>query len=252
VCWNWSFRQTTRLFYLKGVMMKIQKANYTQIPNSIIDEMNELTDIELRLLLAICRKTIGYHKDTDRISLSQIKEITGMTDKSIIKARTLLQAKNIIAWETTGIKGQQKTVYDLNCSVPDTDGVLYPIKEIESFPTVPDTDTKESIYNINKNINKIHEHFDQFWIEYPKKVEKQNAIKAFTALIRNKENLENIIKATKNYKIFCQDKKTEKQFIKHPATFLRNEQWKDWVEVNENKSQSSTIEEMKKYAEAKI
>jgi len=70
---------------------------YTKVPNFIIEQwMAELKGSELKVTLAICRKTYGFHKQLDGIALSQIKELTGLGKNTIIKAlRNLIKQKII-------------------------------------------------------------------------------------------------------------------------------------------------------------
>ena len=55
---------------------RIPAPNYTQIPNAIFELMADksagLTEKELKVLLAIARKTFGWHKKRDNISLTQL------------------------------------------------------------------------------------------------------------------------------------------------------------------------------------
>ncbi len=54
--------------------------NSTQIPNLILDlVIPRISEIEGRCLLYICRRTFGFHKDSDRISFSQFTE--GIKDR---------------------------------------------------------------------------------------------------------------------------------------------------------------------------
>ncbi len=51
---------------------KILIPNSTQIPNVVLDLLNpRLPDTEARVMTYICRRTFGFHKESDRISLSQ-------------------------------------------------------------------------------------------------------------------------------------------------------------------------------------
>lgn len=51
------------------------KPNFTQIPNILLDDlMHDLTGGELRCLLYICRRTYGFHRDSDSISYSQFEK----------------------------------------------------------------------------------------------------------------------------------------------------------------------------------
>ena len=95
------------------------KPNYTQVSNQFLDErMNNVTGNAVKVFLAITRKTIGYHKDTDAISYTQIKKITGIGSYSTItKAIQELLDKDLIkVTRTTG----GTTVYDLNVTATET------------------------------------------------------------------------------------------------------------------------------------
>ena len=63
--------------------MAVTKANTTQVPNSFFDDMCKMKEAELRVMLCIIRKTRGWHKDRDRISLSQLVKMTGMSKAGV-------------------------------------------------------------------------------------------------------------------------------------------------------------------------
>lgn len=75
------------------------KPNTTQYPNFLFDLMPSLKEGELRLLNAIVRKTYGWQKQKDKISLSQMIELTGMSKQGILDARERLINKGIIKAE---------------------------------------------------------------------------------------------------------------------------------------------------------
>lgn len=57
--------------------------NYTQTPNDFFDvHMREMGEAELRVTLAVIRKTMGFHKKSDAISWSQIMDMTGLSRTS--------------------------------------------------------------------------------------------------------------------------------------------------------------------------
>lgn len=59
--------------------------NHTQTPNDLFDRlMREMSEAELKVVLAAVRKTLGYHRDSDEISLTQFEEITGMSRKGVV------------------------------------------------------------------------------------------------------------------------------------------------------------------------
>nr|MDP9471051.1 replication protein [Chloroflexota bacterium] len=54
--------------------------NFTQVPDELFDVlMPQLSDAELRVLLYIVRRTFGFKRDADAISLSQM--VSGITTR---------------------------------------------------------------------------------------------------------------------------------------------------------------------------
>lgn len=94
--------------------MKIAPPNYTQIPNEFLDNwLPLLKEIELKVLLAIMRKTLGWQKTKDRISISQLQKLTGSSPQNILKAVDVLVGFGIVKKEVFGKKGKQETYYEL-------------------------------------------------------------------------------------------------------------------------------------------
>ena len=66
-------------------MKPIDEPNYTQVPNYIMDHLHEFkSEAELKVVMVIARKTFGWHKERDQISLSQLVTATGMTRSSVV------------------------------------------------------------------------------------------------------------------------------------------------------------------------
>ena len=60
--------------------------NTSSIPNILFDYwMLHLTPAEFKVLMCIARKTYGWRKDFDRISITQIEKMTGLSRKGITK-----------------------------------------------------------------------------------------------------------------------------------------------------------------------
>lgn len=71
--------------------------NFTQIPNVFLDYwMAHLSGGEFKVLAAISRRTFGWHKTKDKISLSQIMKATGMSRRGVIKSIALLEEKKLV------------------------------------------------------------------------------------------------------------------------------------------------------------
>jgi len=78
----------------------LEVPNHTQVPNVFIDKYTQnLNGAAVKIFLAICRKTIGWHKLTDKISYSQLKEITGLKSQAIITAIKDLEVRGLIRTE---------------------------------------------------------------------------------------------------------------------------------------------------------
>ena len=59
--------------------------NYTQTPNALFDDhLRDMGDAELRVVLCAIRKTFGYHKQEDGISLTQFQRMTGLSRQGVI------------------------------------------------------------------------------------------------------------------------------------------------------------------------
>jgi phage replication O-like protein O len=89
-----------------------QFPNTTQIPNEVFDSlMPHLSGGELKVLLYICRRTFGFRKDSDRISLTQIAhgittkagrvldQGTGLSKRQVQRALRVLENRKVILVE---------------------------------------------------------------------------------------------------------------------------------------------------------
>ena len=75
--------------------------------------------------------------------------------------------------------------------------------------------------------------FDTFWHEYPKKVGKGAAKKAFEKA-RKKASIETLVTAVRRQKCGSQWTKDDGQYIPNPATWLNQERWEDEVDGGSN------------------
>ena len=76
--------------------------NYTQVPDELFDVLApNLTEAELRVLLYIVRRTFGFKKQADAISLSQLTEGISTTDGRVLDQGTGMSRKGVSA----GVKG---------------------------------------------------------------------------------------------------------------------------------------------------
>ena len=142
---------------------KISPPNHTQTPNDLFDQwLPHLNESELKVILVIIRKTFGWHKQRDRISLSQMEALTGHCKKHICKAIASLQEKGFIIKEIEGILGKEEVFFSLNVSEESeikeisTGGLKPPLPVALSHPqkkltkeTKTKTNKKESDQAVN-------------------------------------------------------------------------------------------------------
>ena len=102
--------------------------NSTQIPDVLLDHwMAELSGAEFKVLMYIARRTYGFKKQSDTISISQLLggitkangEVldrgTGLSRSTLVSAINSLLAKNLLAKERRSSveKGDEATCYSL-------------------------------------------------------------------------------------------------------------------------------------------
>ena len=76
--------------------MKIEKPNFTQVPNLLLDNMCKFTHTEFKLLMFVSRMTFGFHQDKHRMSFSYLEDKTGMARDTISNAIHTLLAKGVL------------------------------------------------------------------------------------------------------------------------------------------------------------
>ncbi len=113
--------------------MRIIAPPYTQTPNDLFDHwLPLLKEVELKVLLVIIRKTFGWHKVEDFISISQLELLTGSSATNVINAVKSLIQKGLVKKELYGKKGKQTTHYEL--VVHEDKIISNPSQSISSTP----------------------------------------------------------------------------------------------------------------------
>lgn len=74
--------------------------------------------------------------------------------------------------------------------------------------------------------------FDLFWLHYPKKVGKANAMKAFAKLSPDENLLNDICLAVELHKKSAQWRRDDGTYIPHPSTWLNQRRWEDQMTVH--------------------
>jgi phage replication O-like protein O len=98
------------------MMAGVSPPNYTQIPNEILDKMADMTPAEFKVLMAICRKTFGWHKDRDVISLTQLEKMTGLS-RTAVQAGIMAAIDRGLLERTEVVKGAGKQSFSYHLLV---------------------------------------------------------------------------------------------------------------------------------------
>lgn len=131
-------------------------------------------------------------------------------------------------------------------------GFTYTTQDPLAEPTL-DNPTQDNPLHKNNNIKKNNlknneriiddfqnYHFEEFWKNYPKKVDKGAALRAFRKAAKTQDLFE-VIEGAKRY---AQDPNLpEKQFIKNPATWLNAEAWNNGPLPQRKKDDKKALEE---------
>nr|DAM39447.1 MAG TPA: replication protein O [Bacteriophage sp.] len=129
--------------------------NFLQVPNAVIDELlPDLTGAELKCYLVVIRKTKGWNKESDNISISQFMKATGLSNSAVIKACESLVKYGLLIKQN----GARNTgVYAVNSYSKTTCEESSPVKKVhstceESSHTI--NNIKNNIQNTNKKNTK--------------------------------------------------------------------------------------------------
>lgn len=88
-------------------MTGFSKPNYTQTPNELFDIlMAQMTEAELRVVLVAVRKTLGYHRDYDAISLTQFENMSGLSRQAVIDGIEAAKERGLLReLDERGVRG---------------------------------------------------------------------------------------------------------------------------------------------------
>ncbi|OTU48639.1 replication protein [Acinetobacter pittii] len=80
--------------------------NSFQVPNAFVDDvLNKISDASCKIYLVICRKTRGWNKEMDSISLSQFEVITGKSRPTVVKCLNELIKVGLVVEQPSTVHG---------------------------------------------------------------------------------------------------------------------------------------------------
>lgn len=228
-----------------------------QRENGHIDIANELAEAfcqyfpgagEGQILWVILRKTYGWHKKEDAISISQFQTSTGLSRRAVIYALKNLESKNMIIvkrgshgnvnvisfqkdYEEWLVQNIAPSVMKNRINTTNSKGakvctgakigqevVQNFVPDQPNFAPTKETITKETITKTSK--------FDLFWQAYPKKVGKGAAESSWKRIKMDDVLFDDIMKAVEAQKEGAQ---WQRGYIPNPATWLNQRRWLDDV-----------------------
>lgn len=210
--------------------------NSFQMPNAFVDEvMVKLNDPAVKIYLVIVRKTRGWHKEFDSISLSQFERFTGKSRPTVVKSLKELTKAGLVKKVASSRNGE---AYALNDDFNDgwlmeftSKGFLL-VKEFNYIGKgflplmVKGFNTQNTL---SKHTNKTHKNFDQvfaeFWKAYPNhKAGIPKTKEALKKAVKN-NSFETIMNGLSLWKETQDWTKENGKFIPYPTKFLNQELW---------------------------
>lgn len=96
--------------------LQLENGNYTRIVNKVLDELVKvsLLGVELSICIFVIRKTWGYNKTSDQISISQIEQGVKRSRPTVVKALKNLQLVNILQLVKVGSSKSQSSEWKFN------------------------------------------------------------------------------------------------------------------------------------------
>lgn len=128
--------------------MGLDKPNYTQIPNLLLDElMLYMSGSELKVVLAIARQTFGYHRERYPLTITEIEQLTSLSRPAVVEAINTGERRGLIRREQLD-NGRFAYSLVINGEVLATGKETLPVKKVNQ------DDGKESLPHAVKKVNR--------------------------------------------------------------------------------------------------
>lgn len=127
--------------------------NSFQLPNSVIDELlADLTGAELKCYLYVLRKTKGWNKEEDAISVSQFMKVTGLSNRKVIDACERLVELGLLEQKIGSNKIKVFSVKDYKTSSSEESSL---VKKVHSSSEESSLSVVKKVHTQNNNKNTI-------------------------------------------------------------------------------------------------
>lgn len=210
----------------------MSNGEFTKIPNELLEALarTRIPGEARQMFDCLYRKIVGWNKSSDVISISQIREMTGLSNSAIFKARNKLRNMHMIRTTQLGrglsisyeIITSYKTWKPLPKKVVVPNRVVgVPKKVVATTQKATTKERKETIQKKEKTYDQTL--FDRWWNEYPRKVSKLASLKAWIRINPDETMTMMFIDAIKKQELSTR----ETQFIPHPSSWLNGKRWED-------------------------
>ena len=224
-----------------------------QLEDGHVRIANELFDAVLRfpfskrqqtIIWAVMRKTYGYRKKRDDISLSQLSQITGLDASNISKAINELAQMKVLS-KQPGRYGQVLEVQkdfqlwragraDQGWSFrPGCSGQINQAALVKSTNTTGQYSKDNTQHQSARPVGRVKTtssvHFDEFWSAYPKKTGRKPSLKKWTD--RNLDSIAAKIIANVRARLVSGEW-SNIQYVPNPLTYINQDRWDDVVTIN--------------------
>lgn len=224
-------------------------SNAFQIPNDLIDNghMAKMKGAALPCYLLIVRKTRGWNKQADSISLSQFVKATGYNKDTVQKGLLILEEMGVIIRLETDKQINEWSLTDQIITTKNhtknspSENLAMLKNSTEPYENLISNHTKNSPHN-NNNKNKekqgvgYSENFEKFWSAYPtckRKSDKSGTYKTFTKH-EGSFAIETLLSILEKQKSDVSWTKQDGEFIPSPSVWLNQKQWENeyWFQIN--------------------
>ena len=153
--------------------------HFTKIPNNFIDEwLLKLSGTATKVFLVILRKTIGWHKESDVISISQIEKNSGLSENSVLSGLKELKKHSLLETKKEGRGKGTRIEYKIKFSLNENTHQTKPEtndaeNNTSNFKVLNESITEKNEVKIENNTSKFEDTKD---IKFQKKEEERNAI----------------------------------------------------------------------------
>ncbi|MBW2044319.1 MAG: replication protein [Deltaproteobacteria bacterium] len=213
---------------------------HVDIANEIVEYLAtyNLSSYEWRTLWALWRKTWGWHKTWDRISISQFQKMTGLKRRHQYRALKALISKNVVTNRGNGRIKEYKFQKDylqwkivtsagnIKRSVTYRGNTPLPKEVTQSLPIeVPTKENKETIQKKEEDSLFIYSYYEE-------KITgggREEAIKGISSLLEEGKTSEELIARIDSYRRQLSRDGIESRFYIRPNNFFgESARWKDY------------------------